>query len=92
VPAADRCMNASDLVVNLRNLLSLFRGDRSGLPPRFPGVSRREIASLLFRLIHSQRPGHSPAHERTPPFTEEWIQAYDAGRDVVNWYDGNAAG
>lgn len=46
----------------------------------------RENAMLLYRLLRSQIPGHSPAKERTPPFADEWIAGYDEGRDVVDWY------
>jgi hypothetical protein len=46
----------------------------------------REMATLLYRLARSQRPGHSPAREATPPFADEWLAAYDRGRDVARWY------
>jgi hypothetical protein len=29
--------------------------------------------------------GHQPVNEQTPPFADEWLAAYDDGRDVVDW-------
>ncbi len=86
VPAADRGMDAAEMIIGRNTLRALFERDRSGVPPQFPSASWREIAMLLCRLVRSQRPGHTPATERIPPFAEEWLDAYDAGRDVVNWY------
>lgn len=91
VPAADRGMDASEMIAGWSSVGAMFRRDRSGLPPQLPGASRSEIATLLYRLARSQRPGHSPAHERTPPFADEWIAAHEAGRDVVRWYEGEPA-
>jgi predicted metal-dependent hydrolase len=66
-------------------MLSRKREDAEA-PSPFATVPRREKWLLFYRLLRSQRPGHSPAHERTPPFADEWLAAYDAGRDVVDWY------
>jgi predicted metal-dependent hydrolase len=92
VPAADQGTDARSMIVGPSTLGTLFRRDRSGVPPQFPAASWQEIAVLLYRLARSQRPGHSPATERTPPFADEWLDAYDAGRDVVNWYANERAG
>jgi hypothetical protein len=43
---------------------------------------------VFYRLLRSQRPGHSPAGERTPPFADEWLAGHEAGRNVVDWYAG----
>jgi predicted metal-dependent hydrolase len=89
VPAVDRGMNATDMLVGLGMIRALFRRARPSDPPsQFAAVSWKEIATLLHRLARSQRPGHSPANEQTPPFADEWFDAYDAGRDVVRWYGG----
>jgi len=91
VPAADRGMNAADMVVAPREIVARWRRGGARPPPQLPDASRREIWSLLYRLVRSQRPGHRPAGERTPPFADEWLAAYDAGRDVVRWYDAPTA-
>jgi hypothetical protein len=81
-------MNATDMVTGFGRILrALAHRDRSGVPAQFAAVPGREIRTLLYRLARSQRPGHSPAGEQTPPFADEWLAAYDAGRDVVRWYD-----
>jgi hypothetical protein len=49
-----------------------------------PGV--REIATVLYRLLRSQTPWHRQIDEPVPPFADEWLAAYDAGRNVVDWY------
>lgn len=41
---------------------------------------------MVYRLVRSQHPRHSPETEETPPFADEWLTAYDRGRDVVHWY------
>jgi predicted metal-dependent hydrolase len=54
-----------------------------------PGVgtpSGREIATLLYRLLRSQTPWHRQVDEPVPAFADEWLAAYDEGRDVVDWY------
>lgn len=61
------------------------------MPPQVAAVPRTEIATLLYRLARFQRPGHLPAEERTPPFADDCLAAYDAGRDVVRLYDGEPA-
>jgi predicted metal-dependent hydrolase len=68
-----------------QRLLSRHGRGEAGQPP-FAAVPRREKWLLFYRLLRSQRPGHSPAHEQIPPFADEWLAAYDAGRDVVDWY------
>lgn len=68
----------------IRRLLS--RPADASVPPPFATVPRKEKWLLFYRLLRSQRPGHSQAGERIPPFADEWRAAYEAGRDVVNWY------
>jgi hypothetical protein len=62
---------------------------RDAYAPVSPAVatpSGREIATLLFRLLRSQTPWHRQIDEPVPAFVDEWLAAYDAGRDVVHWY------
>lgn len=59
-------------------------------PPQFATIPRRELWRMAYRLVRSQHPGHSPATEQIPPFAEEWLTAYDRGRDVVDWYAARA--
>jgi hypothetical protein len=54
--------------------------------PAVAGPSGREIATLLYRLFRSQTPWHRQVDEPVPPFADEWLAAYDAGRNVVDWY------
>lgn len=97
VPRSVRLVDAADLVVSPGQVArALAQRLRSGGAPAAPNplasVSWRETASLVHRLARSQRPGHSPAGERTPPFADEWFAAYDRGHDVVHWYDAPAEG
>jgi len=85
VPAPDRGINATDMILGRRSLRAALA--RSETPHQFDGVPHKEIARMLWRLAASQMPGHTPAHEQTPPFAHEWLAAYDQGRDVVDWYD-----
>jgi predicted metal-dependent hydrolase len=64
------------------------RTDEQPYAHQFAAVSRMENARMVYRLIRSQHPLHSPATEQTPPFADEWLTEYDRGRDVVRWYDG----
>lgn len=69
-----------------RGILSSRRKGRGdATPPPFAAVSRKEKALLFYRLLRSQRPGHSPADEQTPPFADEWLAGHERGRDVVHW-------
>ena len=54
--------------------------------PGVAGPSGREIAALLFRLLWSQTPWHRQIDEPVSSFAAEWLAAYDAGRNVVDWY------
>lgn len=55
-------------------------------PDPFAAVPRKELRRMVYRLIRSQDPRHSPESEETPPFAGEWLAAYAGGRDVVRWY------
>ena len=57
-------------------------------PDQFATVPRMELLRMVYRLVRSQHPRHSPETEQTPPFADEWIAEYDRGRDVVDWYGG----
>ncbi|GAA3205224.1 metal-dependent hydrolase [Actinocorallia longicatena] len=63
------------------------RRDGESVPAApFSAVPRREMAVTAWRLLRSQWPARSPAHETTPRFAREWAEAYDEGRDVTDWY------
>ena len=91
VPKRERLLDAlEDLSLSPRGILRQIRSGRRDAEvasSQLASLSRREGAMLLYRLLRSQRPGHSQADERTPPFADEWIAAYEQGRDVVNWYE-----
>src|SRR5262245_20461572 len=61
--------------------------DEPQCPNQFATVPRMEIWRMIYRLVRSQHPRHSPETEQTPPFADEWLGEYDRGRDVVHWYD-----
>jgi len=95
VPAAARLAPASELAVGwaemragLTGLLSFRRKpkDKPPYPSQFASVPRLELLRMVYRLARSQHPRHSPETEQIPPFADEWLAAYDRGRDVVNWY------
>jgi hypothetical protein len=67
-----------------RRMFSRSTGEQAS--PDVAGPSARETAALLFRLFRSQTPRHRQVDEPVPPFANEWLAAYDAGRDVVDWY------
>lgn len=96
VPLAARFAPASQLVLDwpdARALLGLLwpfgaRPAAPGYPAQFASVPRMELARMVWRLIRSQNPRHSPEDEVIPPFADEWLAEYDRGRDVVDWYAG----
>jgi hypothetical protein len=71
----------------LADLRPARRRVRSAAP--FATVPRRELVAVAWRLLRSQWPHHSPEHEVTPRFAEEWFDAYDRGKDVADWYRGH---
>lgn len=92
VPSEARLADASEIAMGWSELRAkLFRlrpVAREASPrPQFASVSRMELARMVYRLVRSQHPRHSPEHEEIPPFAGEWLAAYDRGRDVVRWYD-----
>lgn len=101
VPLAARGVAASELALGWPELRAqLGRGLRLTRRPegepapagQFAAVPRKDLWRMVYRLIRSQDPRHSPEVEETPPFADEWLGAYDGGRDVVDWYGGAAAG
>jgi hypothetical protein len=97
VPFEARLASASELALGWKELrAALVRlwpfGDKPKperpVPDQFPDVPRMELLRMVYRLIRSQHPRHSPADEQIPPFAAEWLADYDRGRDVVNWYAG----
>jgi predicted metal-dependent hydrolase len=69
----------------VRRMLSRKDADAT-VAPSVATPSGRELAGLLFRLLRSQTPWHRQADEPVPAFADEWLTAYDAGRNVVDWY------
>jgi predicted metal-dependent hydrolase len=68
-----------------RRMLARRSADEAAAPA-VAAPSGGEIARLLYRLMRAQTPWHRQVDEPTPAFAHEWLAAYDAGRDVVNWY------
>ena len=97
VPLAARGAVASELALGwpelrtqLGRALRLRRkpDDEPEAPDQFAAVPRQELRRMVYRLIRSQDPRHSPAGEERPPFAAEWLAAYEGGRGVVDWYGG----
>jgi predicted metal-dependent hydrolase len=92
VPFEDRLAPATELAMGWSETRAklMRRFARPTPPPRytqpFASISRREQLAVTYRLVRAQDPRHSPAGEETPPFADEWIAAFDQGRDVVDWY------
>lgn len=92
VPAADCAFDPTEMILGPGTIRLLSRKLLPGRPQGpFFDVPRREIASMYCRLAQSQRPGHTPADQHLPPFADEWLRAWDAGHDVINWYHGDPA-
>lgn len=49
-------------------------------------ASGGEMLRMAIGLFRSQTPNHDPIHQPLPAFADEWLAAYDAGRDVAHWY------
>jgi len=99
VPFEARLAAASELAPRwgetLARLTGLFRRkprETPAYPGQFAAIPRRELWAMVYRLIRSQHPRHSPADEEIPPFAGEWLSEHDRGRDVVHWYAGAPSG
>lgn len=96
VPEADRLASAMETASpgmwgdELRNRLPILRNRATAdpFPTAFAPVGTGEIFRMIWGLVRSQMPGHSPAKAPTPAFADHWFEAYDAGRDVTVWYSG----
>lgn len=94
VPAEVRRAPASELVLGWTELRARVGGrwllrrapQDTQYPSQLATVPRMEQLRMVYRLVRSQHPRHSPDTEQTPPFADEWLAAYDRGRDVVDWY------
>lgn len=100
VPLEARLAPASDLALGWKELGGSLAqlwpfGDKPKperpVPNQFADIPRMELVRMVYRLIRSQHPRHSPADEEIPPFAGEWLAEYDRGRDVVHWYAGTYA-
>jgi predicted metal-dependent hydrolase len=92
-PAREIGLGWAEARARLRRLWPFGRNpeDEPEVPDQFAAVSRRERLRMLYRLLRSQDPRHSPETEETPPFADEWLAEYERGRDVVDWYGGARA-
>jgi len=92
VPKEIRLVDAmEDATLSPVGMIRRMLARREDAAPAAPGVeapSARFMLGLLFRLLRSQLPWHQQSDEPVPAFADEWLSAYDAGRDVVRWYDG----
>ena len=96
VPFEDRLAPVSELVVGwaetraglARRLPFARKPEEAQYPHQFAAVPRMELWRMVYRLVRSQHPHHSPETEETPSFADEWMAEYDRGRDVVHWYGG----
>lgn len=95
VPFEDRLAPASEMTLEWADvrarLAGLFSFGRRGehkppYPDQFAAVPRMELVRMLYRLLRSQHPRHSPESEEIPPFAGEWLSEFDRGRDVIDWY------
>jgi predicted metal-dependent hydrolase len=89
-PASEIALGWAETRARLRRQWRFQRepGDEPKVPDQFAAISRRERLRMIYRLLRSQDPRHSPETEETPPFADEWLTEYDRGRDVVRWYGG----
>jgi hypothetical protein len=87
-PATEIALGLSELRTKLGRLISVGekRRTRERWPSPLASIPKTEQFAALCRLARAQDPRHSPEHEQTPPFADEWMAAYDRGRDVVDWY------
>lgn len=87
-PATEIALGLSELRTKLGRLISVGekRRTRERWPSPLASIPKTEQLTALYRLARAQDPRHSPEHEQTPPFADEWMAAYDRGRDVVDWY------
>ncbi len=66
-----------------------FLGKRvreGGYGTAFECATGGELLRMAIGLVKSQVPGHDPTHQPLPEFADEWLGAYDEGRDVAHWY------
>ncbi len=49
-------------------------------------VPKRELRTMVWRLMLSQLPGHDPADEPLPAWTAQWHRAYNADPSSVSTY------
>lgn len=52
----------------------------------FREIPRRQVAAMVYRLVLSQAPFHSPERQPIPKFTAAWYSAESAGKDITRWY------
>ena len=88
-PARELALGWAEIRAKLSGLWRFSSQQRTPeYPDQFATIPRMELLRMVYRLVRSQHPRHSPETEQTPPFADEWIAEYDRGRDVVDWYGG----
>ena len=89
-PARELAVGWAEIRAKLTGLLRFGHEPKAEAryPDQFATVPRMERLRMVYRLVRSQHPRHSPETEEIPPLADEWIAEYDRGRDVVDWYGG----
>lgn len=73
-------------------ILDGFREHVPGLPEecfsgdRFPGVPKRELYGMVFKLIYAQMPWYNHDKQPLPQWAETWFRHYEAGDDMSKFY------
>jgi predicted metal-dependent hydrolase len=86
-PARELALGWAEIWTRIARLWPPTRKKTPQYPDQFASIPRTELLRMVYRLIRSQHPWHSPEAEHIPPFAGEWLSAYDHGRNVVHWYD-----
>ncbi|HEX5144996.1 MAG TPA: metal-dependent hydrolase [Mycobacterium sp.] len=59
-------------------------------PPLFASVPTSHLAKMAFRLALSQTPNHDPADQPLPEWADTWMQAYENGSDMTEFFGATA--
>jgi predicted metal-dependent hydrolase len=95
VPESDRLVTASHLTMDRDMIVDRIRtrlprplggNGKTRYPGQMHAVPWAEKLSMVKGLAVSQYPSHDPEHEQCPPFAFHWMDEFDRGRNVVDWY------
>ncbi|MBT8151583.1 MAG: metal-dependent hydrolase, partial [Gammaproteobacteria bacterium] len=53
---------------------------------RFPGVPKREMFSMIGKLISAQMPWYNHDAQPLPEWANTWFEHYEKGEDMTNFY------